>query len=293
MNFTRWLFSSLLLSISIVCGSSVHAATQMTLYINDAQSSPVAALDKFGNVLWTERYQSYGQPQDQPTAAKAHPISYTTHEFDRDSQLIYMGGRYYDAKLGRFLSVDPVEFAEANVFSFNRYAYANNNPYAFHDPDGQFPLDYLVDGISIGISAGLFANDPSVGNALGLAGDVLLGVIPYVPSGIGILRAADKAGDASKVVKSGEHIKDFFEGTKYTEKVKVQMKNDDFHSFPKSVKAFQGDGSVKKITGGDGVVREELKIPGEYRGREGNFEFIKEPDGKINHRLFRQNSGGN
>ncbi len=137
MRLARLLISTLLFITSIIIGSSVHAATQMTLYINDAQSSPVAALDKFGNVLWTERYQSYGQPQDQLTAAKAHPVGYTTHEFDRDSQLIYMGGRYYDAKLGRFLSVDPVEFTETNVFSFNRYAYANNNPYAFYDPDGR------------------------------------------------------------------------------------------------------------------------------------------------------------
>jgi hypothetical protein len=137
MRLTHLFLSGLVLLASVVIGSSVHAATQMTLYINDAQSSPVAALDKFGNVLWTERYQSYGQPQDQSTASKIHPISYTTHAFDRDSQLIYMGGRYYDAKLGRFLSVDPVEFTETNVFSFNRYAYANNNPYAFSDPDGK------------------------------------------------------------------------------------------------------------------------------------------------------------
>jgi len=31
---------------------------------------------------------------------------------------------------------------------------------------------------------------------------------------------------------------------------------------------------VTKITGGDGVVRDMLKIPGEYRGKQGVFEFI-------------------
>lgn len=49
--------------------------------------------------------------------------------------------RYYDPILGRFLSVDPVE-AKDNGASFNRYDYANNNPYRFTDPDGRD--SYLV-----------------------------------------------------------------------------------------------------------------------------------------------------
>ncbi|MBA3916539.1 MAG: RHS repeat-associated core domain-containing protein [Acidobacteriales bacterium] len=45
--------------------------------------------------------------------------------------------RYYDPQIGRFLSVDPVT-ANANTGgNFNRYWYANNNPYKFTDPDGR------------------------------------------------------------------------------------------------------------------------------------------------------------
>lgn len=49
--------------------------------------------------------------------------------------------------------------------------------------------------------------------------------------------------------------------------------------------------SVTQLTGRDGIVRDILKIPGDYQGKEGVFEFIKEPDGSINHRLFRPSRG--
>ena len=80
--------------------------------------------------------------------------------------------------------------------------------------------------------------------------------------------------------------KSFFDGTKYTEKVLGQMKKGDFHGFPESVTAFESNGFITTIKGGDGIVREMLKIPGGYKGRKGFFEFIKEFDGTINHRLF-------
>ena len=46
-----------------------------------------------------------------------------------------MQARYYDPVIGRFYSNDPVGFT--NVHTFNRYAYANNNPYKYTDPDGR------------------------------------------------------------------------------------------------------------------------------------------------------------
>ena len=47
---------------------------------------------------------------------------------------MYMQARYYDPVIGRFYSNDPIGFRD--VHSFNRYAYANNNPYKYVDPTG-------------------------------------------------------------------------------------------------------------------------------------------------------------
>lgn len=59
-----------------------------------------------------------------------------------------MGARYYDPVLGRFMGVDPVDFQEDNIHSFNRYAYANNNPYKYIDLDGRHPvIAAIVEGL--------------------------------------------------------------------------------------------------------------------------------------------------
>jgi uncharacterized protein RhaS with RHS repeats len=53
-----------------------------------------------------------------------------------------MQARYYDPVIGRFYSNDPVGFT--NIHTFNRYAYANNNPYKYVDPDGNSPISVLA-----------------------------------------------------------------------------------------------------------------------------------------------------
>jgi filamentous hemagglutinin len=65
----------------------------------------------------------------------------------------------------------------------------------------------------------------------------------------------------------------------------------EFHSFPESVTAFEDSGSVSTITGGDGAQYQMLRIPGSYQSTggtwyDGEFQFIKDGDGLINHRLF-------
>ena len=47
-------------------------------------------------------------------------------------------------QIGRFLSVDPVTAYENPLGAFNRYKYANNNPYRFTDPDGRDDLDMFA-----------------------------------------------------------------------------------------------------------------------------------------------------
>ncbi len=45
------------------------------------------------------------------------------------------------------MGVDPADFYQENIHSFNRYTYANNNPYAYVDPDGNLPILLVAYGI--------------------------------------------------------------------------------------------------------------------------------------------------
>jgi RHS repeat-associated protein len=78
-------------------------------------------------------------------------VGYTGHKFDTDLGLSYMQARYYDPVIGRFYSNDPIGFRD--VHSFNRYAYANNNPYKYTDPDGKSPCLGICTAIVVAAKA--------------------------------------------------------------------------------------------------------------------------------------------
>ncbi len=65
---------------------------------------------------------------------------FTGKERDEESSLDYFGARYYSARLGRFLSVDPLLSSgrPSDPQSWNRYSYSFNNPLIFKDPTGLY-----------------------------------------------------------------------------------------------------------------------------------------------------------
>jgi RHS repeat-associated protein len=89
--------------------------------------------DAHGVVLERTYYAPYGQVLNR---SLRNGPGYTGHEEDPATGLVYMQQRYYDPQSGRFISTDPVQ-ATANGGNFNRYWYANDNPYRFTDPDGR------------------------------------------------------------------------------------------------------------------------------------------------------------
>ena len=110
------------------------------------------------------------------------------------------------------MGIDPVGVDENNVHSHNRYAYGNNNPYKFVDPDGRY-ADLAIEVVSIGAGVYSFNSNLAQGNygdaaidGIGVVVDGALAIVPGVPGGVGLgikaARGSDNAVDAAKAIKN-------------------------------------------------------------------------------------------
>lgn len=122
--------------VLMLANRAAQASAQETVkYIHtDALGSIVAVTNANGQVIERRAYEPYGAQllpdmQDGP--------GYTGHVQDAATGLVYMQQRYYDPQIGRFLSVDPIPAYGNSKNLFNRYGYANSNPYRYFDPDGR------------------------------------------------------------------------------------------------------------------------------------------------------------
>jgi RHS repeat-associated protein len=102
---------------------------------------------------------SFGQIISQ-TGSITNPYTYTGREYDKETGMYYHRARYYDPKIGRFITTDPLNLAKLillkqdsservkyfaeRVYSyaliypqvFNEYLYVVNNPVNLTDPWG-------------------------------------------------------------------------------------------------------------------------------------------------------------
>jgi RHS repeat-associated protein len=75
-------------------------------------------------------YEAYGKAAND-NAASTNTFQYTGREND-GTQLQYNRSRYYDPRLGRFISEDPIGLAGG----YNEYTYVGENPISNTDPEG-------------------------------------------------------------------------------------------------------------------------------------------------------------
>lgn len=115
-----------------------HAAQSIATKFQhtDALGSPIAVTDQSGAVIDRNNYEPFGSVIGE---SDYQGFGYATHMQDASTDLTYMQQRYYDPQVGLFLSVDPVGAKLNTGRNFNRYGYANNNPYRFTDPYGKAP----------------------------------------------------------------------------------------------------------------------------------------------------------
>ena len=88
-----------------------------------------------------QTYLPYGDERSS-SGALGTERQFTGQRFDGGSGLYFYNARYYDPKIGRFISADTIIPAMANPQAWNRYAYVLNNPLRYTDPTGRNHMGY-------------------------------------------------------------------------------------------------------------------------------------------------------
>ncbi len=111
---------------------SVQTGSNKNYFLADHLGSTNGLADSSGNLTSSASYDSFGNA----TGNLNTRYQFTGREKDDFTGLHYYRARFYDGKLGRFISEDPIGFAGGDV---NLYGYVGNNPNNLNDPLGLFP----------------------------------------------------------------------------------------------------------------------------------------------------------
>ncbi|PEZ06747.1 hypothetical protein CN326_09725 [Bacillus sp. AFS018417] len=106
----------------------------------DHLGSTTLVTDFTGHVLQRVYYDPFGAVLENKimNGEEGTNYLYTGKCWDNWADLFYMGARFYNPKLGRFLTPDTIIPELYQPQAWNRYSYVQNNPLRFIDPTGHF-----------------------------------------------------------------------------------------------------------------------------------------------------------
>ena len=175
-------------------------------FVRDRLGSVRSVADEDGNVLQQNLYYARGGAWgDVCTAPGFQSYKYCGKYLDRKHGLdLYdYGARLYDPAAAFWTSPDPLC---EKYYNISPYAFCNDNPVTFIDPDGRF-IDTAWDAANVAMGVTSFVANVTAGNIVGAAldgagliVDVAATAIPGIPGG------AATAIKALKVANSIENV---------------------------------------------------------------------------------------
>ena len=153
-----------------VCGMKYDE--EMYFYRKDVFGNITEILDSDGAVVVRYRYDAWGnhvvlnpngsRNESSTFIGNINPFRYRGYYYDTETKLYYLKTRYYDPKIGRFITIDDISYlAPDTINGLNLYAYCGNNPILYVDYNGNFPVPIWL--IIMG-----FAKDIFMGTGVGL-----------------------------------------------------------------------------------------------------------------------------
>ena len=117
------------------------------VYRKDAQGNVIALMNASGAVVARYLYDAWGtcvvvnnsgaEIADANHIGNLNPFRYRGYYYDVETKLYYLKTRYYDPELGRFMTIDGIEYLDPETINgLNLYAYCGNNPVMNIDTNG-------------------------------------------------------------------------------------------------------------------------------------------------------------
>ena len=110
-------------------------------YLQDHLGNNRVVIDEYGQVEQVNHYYAFGGLMAESTGGGAQPYKYNGKELDRMHGLDWYdyGARHYDAVLGRWMCVDPLQEKYSNKTT---YHFCSNNPINRIDLTGMLDTDF-------------------------------------------------------------------------------------------------------------------------------------------------------
>ena len=189
------------------------------LYRKDTQGNIIALICEDGAIVARYLYDAWGKVSvvdnngslisDVKHIGNLNPFRYRGYYYDTETGLYFLKTRYYDPAIGRFMTIDGIEYLDPETINgLNLYAYCNNNPVMNIDPNGSKWWHWVV-GIVL-VAATTVAMVATAGLAATIIG-VSSGVATGMTIGAGVATAA--AGIVNLGIQASQGIEEFHIGS--------------------------------------------------------------------------------
>ena len=114
-------------------------------YVLNLQGDVMSIITHWGESYGSYTYDAWGNVLSvSGDIAYLNPIRYRGYYYDTETRLYYLGSRYYDPQVKRFVNADGYASTGQGFIGQNMFVYCNNSPITMEDSTGRVPRNCLA-----------------------------------------------------------------------------------------------------------------------------------------------------